>query len=53
MIGGASVDDTLTLCDSSLRDAKQRIRPLFAQERGAALAGQFSMDCWAMSVSLR
>ena len=41
MIGGASVEDTLTLWASSLRDAKQRIRPLFAQERVAAPAGQF------------
>ena len=41
MIGGASVEDTLTLWASSLRDAKQRIRPLFAQERVAASAGQF------------
>ncbi|SCB51565.1 DDE superfamily endonuclease [Bradyrhizobium yuanmingense] len=41
MIGGASVEDTLTLWASSLRDAKQRIRPLFTQERVAASAGQF------------
>ena len=41
MIGGASVEDTLTLWASSLRDAKQRIRPLFAQERVAASSGQF------------
>jgi SRSO17 transposase len=41
MIGGASVEDTLTLWASSLRDAKQRIRPLFAQDRVAASAGQF------------
>jgi SRSO17 transposase len=41
MIGGASVEDTLTLWASSLRDAKQRIRPLFTQERVAAAAGQF------------
>ena len=41
MIGGASVEDTLTLLASSLRDAKQRIRPLFAQERVAASAWQF------------
>src|ERR1700746_2809135 len=41
MIGGASVKDTLTLWASSLRDAKQRIRPLFTQERVAASAGQF------------
>jgi DDE superfamily endonuclease len=41
MIGGASVEDTLTLWASSLRDAKQRIRPLFTQERVAASAEQF------------
>lgn len=41
MIGGASVEDTLTLWASSLRDAKQRIRPLFTQERVAASAWQF------------
>src|SRR3954468_2130310 len=41
MIGGASVEDTLTLWASSLRDVKQRIRRLFTQERVAAAAGQF------------
>jgi hypothetical protein len=41
MTGGASVEDTLTLWASSLRDAKQRIGPLFRQERVAASAGQF------------
>src|SRR6476619_6834969 len=41
MIGGASVEDTLTLWVSSLRDVKQRIRPLFTQGRVAASAGQF------------
>src|SRR5262249_20572309 len=40
MIGGASVEDTLTLWASSLRDIKQRIRPLFTQERVAASAGE-------------
>jgi len=29
MIGGASVENTLTLWASLLREAKQRIRPLF------------------------
>jgi hypothetical protein len=38
MIGGASVENTLALWASSLRDAKQRIRPLFTQERVAASA---------------
>jgi SRSO17 transposase len=41
MIGGASVEDTLALWASSLRDIKQRIRRLFTQERVAAAAGQF------------
>ena len=41
MIGGASVENTLALWASSLRDAKQRIRPLFTQERVAASAAQF------------
>jgi hypothetical protein len=38
MIAAASVEDTLTLFASSLRDAKWRIRPLFAQERGLGVA---------------
>src|ERR1700728_1495576 len=41
MIGGASVEDTLTLWASSLREIKQRIRPLSTQERVAASARQF------------
>src|SRR6476469_8232292 len=41
MIVGASVEDTLQMWASSLRDVKQRIRPLFTQERVAASAGQF------------
>src|SRR4029077_15774483 len=41
MIGGASVENTLTLWASSLRDVNQRIRPLFTQERVAASAGEF------------
>lgn len=41
MIGGASVEDTLTLWASSLRDVKQRIGGLFTQERVAVSAGQF------------
>src|ERR1700746_1413461 len=41
MIGGASVEDTLTLWASLLREAKQRIRPLFTQDRVAISAGQF------------
>ncbi|MGY3622296.1 SRSO17 transposase [Bradyrhizobium sp. USDA 10063] len=41
MNGGASVEDMLSLWAASLREAKQRIRPLFTQERVAASAGQF------------
>ena len=41
MSGGASVEDTLELCASSLRDVKERIRPLFTQARVAASAGDF------------
>ena len=41
MAGGASVETTLELWASSLRDTKARIGPLFTQERVAASAGQF------------
>jgi SRSO17 transposase len=41
MIGGASVEDTLTLWACLLREAKQRIRPLFTQDRVAISVGQF------------
>ena len=41
MIGGASVEDALTLWASLLREAKQRIGPLFTQERVAISAWQF------------
>jgi hypothetical protein len=41
MSGGTSVEDTLTLWASSLRDVKRRIWPLFTQERVARSAGQF------------
>lgn len=41
MIGGASVEETLELWASSLREIKERIRPLFTQERVAASAGRF------------
>jgi SRSO17 transposase len=40
-VGGASIETTLELWASSLRDVKTRIRPLFTQERVAASAGQF------------
>jgi SRSO17 transposase len=41
MNGGASVEDTLALWAASLRVAKQRIRPLFTQDRVAASASRF------------
>jgi SRSO17 transposase len=40
-MAGASIETTLELWASSLRDVKARIRPLFGQERVAASAGQF------------
>lgn len=40
-MAGASVETTLELWASSLRDVKRRIRPLFNQERVARSAGQF------------
>ena len=40
-MAGASIETTLELWASSLRDVKARLRPLFGQERVAASAGQF------------
>jgi SRSO17 transposase len=40
-MAGGSVETTLELWASSLRDVKARIRPLFTQERVARSAGQF------------
>lgn len=40
-MAGLSVEETLELWASSLREVKARIRPLFTQERVAASAGQF------------
>src|SRR3712207_1493778 len=40
-VNGASIEATLELWASSLRDAKARIRPLFTQDRVAASAGGF------------
>ena len=40
-VSGASIETTLELWASSLRDVKSRIRPLFSQERVAASAGGF------------
>jgi SRSO17 transposase len=40
-MAGASIEATLELWASSLRDVKARIRPLFTQERVAASAGLF------------
>ena len=40
-MAGASIEATLELWVSSLRDVKRRIRPLFTQERVAASARLF------------
>jgi len=40
-MAGASIETTLELWASSLRDVKGRIRPLFSQKRVATSAGQF------------
>jgi SRSO17 transposase len=40
-MAGASVETTLELWASSLRDVKARMRPLFGQERVAVSAGRF------------
>lgn len=40
-MAGASIEETLDLWASTLRDVKGRIRPLFTQERVAASAHQF------------
>src|ERR1700740_1435524 len=40
-MAGASIETTLELWASSLRDVKARIRPLFTQERVAASADLF------------
>jgi SRSO17 transposase len=40
-VKGASIETTLELWASSLRDVKGRIRPLFTQDRVAGSAGQF------------
>src|SRR3954467_1306333 len=40
-VTGSSIEATLELWAASLRDAKERIRPLFQQERTAASAGLF------------
>src|SRR5215213_4705260 len=40
-MSGASIEETLELWASSLREVKARMRPLFTQERVAALAGLF------------
>ena len=43
-MAGASIETTLELWASSLRDVKARLRPLFGQERVAASAWKFRMD---------
>src|SRR5918999_3602425 len=40
-MAGASIETTLELWASSLRDAKARMRPLFTQDRVASSAGRF------------
>src|SRR5271167_655961 len=40
-MAGASVETTLELWASSLRDVKTRVRPLFSQERVAVSVGKF------------
>ncbi len=40
-MAGASIETTLELWASGLRDVKARLRPLFQQERMAASAGLF------------
>jgi len=40
-MAGASIEATLELWATSLRDVKARMRPLFSQDRVAASAGQF------------
>jgi len=40
-MAGASIERTLELWGSSLRDVKRRMRPLFTQERVAESAGRF------------
>jgi SRSO17 transposase len=40
-LAGASIEATLELWASSLRDVKERMRPLFRQDRVAASAGAF------------
>jgi SRSO17 transposase len=40
-MAGASIETTLEIWASALRDVKRRIHPLFGQERVAASAGQF------------
>ena len=49
-MAGASIETTLELWASSLRDVKQRMRPLFSQDRVAASAGQF-LDGLLVSLS--
>src|SRR5580704_17136864 len=42
----ASIEETLALWAASLREIKQRIRPLFTQERVATNAGLFVEGCF-------
>ena len=40
-MGGAAIKTTLELWAASLREVKERMRPLFAQERAAESANLF------------
>ena len=48
----ASIEETLALWSASLREIKQRIRPLFTQERVARNAGLFLEGLSAIGESL-
>ena len=52
-MAGASIEATLELWASSLRDVKARLRFLFTQERLPRQRGFFLTACWAMSVARR
>jgi SRSO17 transposase len=52
-MAGASIEATLELWASSLRDVKSRIRPLFTQERVAASAGAFLDGLLSVSERLK
>lgn len=53
MMTGASIETTLELWASSLREMKRRIGPLFSQERSAVKRDCSSMACLAMNGARR